>query len=51
MSIPGVTLSQFVSKTMAEDPIGVDFNWDDKRFMEIVWPELAEFIPEMEVEV
>ena len=36
-----------VSKTMAEDPIGFDFSWDDKRFMEIVWPELAEFIPEM----
>lgn len=37
-----------VSKTMAEDPIGFDFSWDDKRFMEIVWPELAEFIPEMD---
>ena len=36
-----------VSKTMAEDPIGFDFSWDDKRFMEIVWPELAEFIPGM----
>lgn len=38
----------FVSKTMAEDPVGFDFTWDDKRFMEIVWPELAEFIPELE---
>ena len=36
-----------VSKTMAEDPIGFDFTWDDKRFTEIVWPELAEFIPQM----
>ena len=38
----------FVSKTMAEDPIGFNFNWEDKRFMEVVWPELAEFIPELE---
>lgn len=38
----------FVSKTLAEDPIGFDFNWDEDRFMEIVWPDLAEFIPELE---
>lgn len=38
----------FVSKTMAEDPIGFDFNWDEDRFMEILWPELAEFIPQLE---
>ena len=38
----------FVSKTMTEDPIGFNFNWEDKRFMEVVWPELAEFIPELE---
>jgi glycine/D-amino acid oxidase-like deaminating enzyme len=37
-----------VSKTMAEDPIGFDFTWDDKRFTEIVWPELAEFIPQLD---
>jgi len=37
-----------VSKTMDEDPIGFDFTWEDKRFMEIVWPELAEFIPQMD---
>ena len=38
----------FVSKTMADDPVGFDFNWDDKRFMEIVWPEMAEFNPQLE---
>ncbi len=38
----------FVSKTMEADPIGFDFDWDDKRFMEIVWPELAEFIPQLD---
>jgi glycine/D-amino acid oxidase-like deaminating enzyme len=37
-----------VSKTMAEDPVGFDFTWEDKRFLEIVWPELAEFIPQLE---
>ena len=37
-----------VSKTMAEDPIGFDFSWDDKRFVEIIWPELAEFIPQLD---
>jgi len=25
--------------------VGVDFSWDDKRFTEILWPELAEFVP------
>ena len=34
-----------VGKSMAEDQIGVDFTWDDKRFMELLWPELAEFVP------
>ena len=37
-----------VAPTMAEDPVGFDFNWDEKRFMEIIWPELAEFIPELD---
>ena len=34
-----------LGKSMAEDPTGFQFNWDDKRFMEILWPELAEFVP------
>ncbi len=34
-----------VGKSMAEDQIGVDFTWDDKRFMDLLWPELAEFVP------
>jgi glycine/D-amino acid oxidase-like deaminating enzyme len=37
-----------ISKTMDEDPVGFDFTWDDKRFMEVIWPELAEFIPELD---
>jgi glycine/D-amino acid oxidase-like deaminating enzyme len=38
----------FVSKTLAEDPVGFDFTWDEERFMEIVWPELAAFNPQLE---
>lgn len=34
-----------LGKSMAEDPIGFNFTWDDKRFMELLWPELAEFVP------
>lgn len=34
-----------LGKSMPEDPIGFDFTWDDKRFLEILWPELAEFVP------
>jgi len=34
-----------LGKSMEEDPAGFDFSWDDKRFMEILWPELAEFVP------
>jgi len=36
-------------KSMDEDPIGFDFNWDEKRFMEVLWPEFAEYIPEWEI--
>jgi glycine/D-amino acid oxidase-like deaminating enzyme len=34
-----------VGKSMPGDKIGVDFTWDDKRFTELLWPELAEFVP------
>ena len=34
-----------LGKSMDEDPVGFDFSWDDKRFMEILWPELAQFVP------
>jgi glycine/D-amino acid oxidase-like deaminating enzyme len=33
---------------MADDPIGFDFHYDNARFMNIIWPELAEFIPQLE---
>jgi glycine/D-amino acid oxidase-like deaminating enzyme len=34
-----------LGKSMPEDPQGINFTWDDKRFMEILWPELAELVP------
>ena len=34
-----------LGKSMAEDATGFEFSWDDKRFMENLWPELAEFVP------
>lgn len=34
-----------LGKSMYEDPVGFQFSWDEKRFYEILWPELAEFVP------
>lgn len=34
-----------LGKSMDEDPVGFDFSWDDKRFFEHLWPELAAFVP------
>ena len=34
-----------IGKSMPDDTVGFDFSWDDKRFMEILWPELWEFVP------
>lgn len=34
-----------LGKSMDDDPVGINFNWDEKRFVEILWPELAEFVP------
>jgi glycine/D-amino acid oxidase-like deaminating enzyme len=34
-----------LGKSMPEDPVGFNFSWDEQRFMEILWPELAEFVP------
>ena len=32
-------------KSMTSDAVGFDFTWDENRFMEILWPDLAEFVP------
>jgi FAD-dependent oxidoreductase domain-containing protein 1 len=37
-----------LGKSMEEDPIGYEFSWDDKRFMETLWPELAGFVPDFD---
>lgn len=37
-----------LGKSMPDDPVGVDFNWDQHRFMDVLWPELAEFVPAFE---
>jgi len=34
-----------LGKSMDEDPVGFEFSWDDKRFTENLWFELAEFVP------
>jgi len=34
-----------LGKSLQEDPVGFNFTWDDKRFIELLWPELAEFVP------
>ncbi len=31
--------------SLPDDPVGIDFSWDRDRFMEVVWPTLAEFVP------
>ncbi|MGD2126450.1 MAG: FAD-binding oxidoreductase [Desulfobacteraceae bacterium] len=34
-----------LGKSMDDDPVGFEFTWDEKRFTEILWPELASFVP------
>ena len=34
-----------LGKSMDEDQVGFSFDWDDKRFYEVLWPELYEFVP------
>ena len=34
-----------LGKSVPEDPVGFNFTWDDRRFTESLWPELAEFVP------
>ncbi|MBW1698184.1 MAG: FAD-binding oxidoreductase [Deltaproteobacteria bacterium] len=34
-----------IGKSMEKDPKRIEFSWDEKRFTEVLWPELAEFAP------
>lgn len=35
-----------LGKCMEEDPVGISFSWDEERFYDLLWEELAEFVPE-----
>lgn len=35
-------------RSLDEDPVAFDFNWERERFMDVIWPELAAFIPAFE---
>jgi len=37
-----------MGRSMDTDPVGFNFNCEDSRFMETLWPELAEFVPAFE---
>jgi FAD-dependent oxidoreductase domain-containing protein 1 len=32
-------------KSLPDDPIGYDFTWDRGTFIELLWPELVDFVP------
>ncbi len=34
-----------LGKSLEDDPVGFDFSWDERRFTELLWPELAKFVP------
>jgi len=34
-----------LGKSLEDDTVGFDFTWDEKRFTDLLWPELAEFVP------
>ena len=37
-----------LGKSMEDDPIGFSFSWDEQRFINELWPELAEFVPKFD---
>ena len=37
-----------LGKSMEDDPIGFSFSWDEQRFINHLWPELAEFVPKFD---
>ncbi len=37
-----------VGRSLEEDKVGFDFEWDWKRFTEVLWPELAKIVPAFE---
>ena len=37
-----------LGKSLEDDPIGFSFSWDEQRFINALWPELAEFVPKFD---
>ncbi|MCP5050350.1 MAG: FAD-binding oxidoreductase [bacterium] len=37
-----------LSKSMEDDPVGFDFTWHEQRFNDILWHELAGFVPQFD---
>ncbi len=37
-----------VGRSLASDPVGFDLTWDEQRFVDVLWPELATFVPAFE---
>lgn len=37
-----------LGKSIDDDPVGFNFTWDQNRFMDLLWLELAEFVPVFE---
>ena len=37
-----------LGKSLEDDPIGISFSWDEQRFIDDLWPELAEFVPKFD---
>ena len=37
-----------LGKSMQDDPVGFLFSWDEQRFINDLWPELAEFVPKFD---
>jgi len=41
--------NQFMcGKSIEDDPVGFDFSWNHDKFMEVLWPELVEYVPAFE---
>lgn len=41
--------NQFMcGKSFDDDPVGFDFTWNHDRFMEFMWPELVEYVPDFD---
>ena len=34
-----------LGKSLPDDPVGLEFGWDRQRFVDLLWPELVDYIP------